>query len=277
MANKNLKFSGHQLIISGSTPFASICFAAIQDSNTEHFDIKISEDKIETLSIKKVVKQTHEDRFISVYFNYGEKYPYSPTVATVVGENFQELNNPRTPEQIELNDQLFVLIDLNTQRIWLSDQRQKNTVADWIKNKIGAEVSIKSIINESEFIDKIKSVQEISFAVVPNLFSSAGQDTLSKHLVQDIYGFGADKARIQLLYKNTLITDIIKKKFYELIGRKNEFQDITVIGRSDDGFNTVLNLEEVVSKISIDVGSDNKSKLFNPDEVFNTLINRIKL
>ena len=276
MANKNIKFSGHHLIITGTVPFASSCFDAIQDSETEHLDINISATEKETLSIKKVVKQLKDNRFISLYFNYGEKYPYSPTVATVVGENLQELSNPRTPEQIELSDQLFVLIDVTTQRIWISDQRQKNSVLDWIKNKTGLAMSIKSIINEADFIDKIKSVQEISFSVVPDLFNSAGQDTLSNHLVQDIYGFGADKARVQLSYSNTSVTDIIKQKFNSLIGRKSEFQDITVIGRSDEGLDTIFNLDEVISKISVDVGADSKSKLVNPEEVFDAVIKIVK-
>lgn len=276
MANKTIKFSGHHLIVVGTVPFTSACFDAIQASDTEHYDITISDTEKETLSIKKVVKQITDNRFISLYFNYGERYPYSPTVATVVGEDLQELDNPRTPEQIELNDQLFVLIDVATQRIWLSDQRQRNTVLEWIKNKIGSDISIKSIINESEFINKIKSVQEISFSVVPDLFNTAGQDTLSNHLVQDIFGFGADKARVQLSYENTSVTDTIKKKFNELLGRRTEFQDITVIGRSDEGLDTIFNLDEVISKISVEVGSDSKSKLSDSDDVFGALINVIK-
>jgi hypothetical protein len=276
MSSKNLKFSGHYLIVDGVTPFTSACFDKIKDFNTEHLDVTISKNEKETLSIEKVTKKIWEDRFISLYFNYGERYPYSPMVATFVAGDIQELNNPRTPEQIELDDQLFVLIDIKTQRIWLSNLRQRNTVFDWIKKKIGLEISIKAIINESEFINKIKSVQEISFAVIPDLFNSSEQDTLSNHLVQDIYGFGAEKARVQLLYNNKSVTDTIKKKFNELIGKKGEFQDITVIGRSDEGFDAVFNLEEVISKISIDVGSDSKSKLFDPNEVFEALINIIK-
>ncbi len=276
MADKPLKFSGNRLVLNNQPTFSVFDFDDIRDSNTEHMDIKISEKETETISIKKITKQIHEDRFISLYFNYGNKYPYSQKVAKLDGEELEEIDNPRSPELIELSDQLFVLIDAKLQRIWLSNQRQRNEIAKWLKEKINKDVNIKSIINETEFIDKLKSVQEISFTVLPDLFNSADQQTLSSHLAQDIFGFGAEKAKVQLLYKNSSITDKIREKFNGLLAKKDNFQEIAVIGRSDEGFDTVFNLEEVVSKVTVNVGYDETSKHLNPESVFDALKQKIK-
>ncbi len=272
MADKPIKFSGNQLVIGTLGNFDVATFNSIQDSDTEHMDIKVSDKVTETIYIKKTSKNVYEERFVALYFNYGNKYPYSKTVAKVEGDDLKELDNPRTPDLIELDDQLFVVIDTTLQRIWLSNQRQRNEVAKWLKEKVGQEIYVKSIIKEAEFIDKLRSVQEISFTVLPDLFNSADQQSLSSHLVQDIFGFGAEKARVQLFYKNSNITDTIKEKFNGLIAKRDNFQEVVVVGRSEEGFDTVFNLDEVVSKITVNVGSDETSKLLDPDSVFNSVM-----
>lgn len=273
MANKPLKFSIFQLIVETETPFTVKTFSSIEEQKLETFEIGPKEDK-ETLSIKRVNKECFENRFIAFYFNEGSKFPYSPTVIDTT--DLIEKENPRPAEDIELDDQFFVLIDVSSQRIYLSDQRRKGTFTTWLKEKIGKETHIKSIINEEEFLNKIKSVNKISLSIVPNLFNTSSQDTLSHNLARDIYSFGGEKAKLEIEYNNTRMTDIIKNKFNQVLGKKNDFQEITIIGRSDEGFESVFNLEEVISKLVIDVSAQEKTNLLDPTIVFNILIDRIK-
>jgi len=203
----------------------------------------------------------------------GDKYPY-PT--KVVNEDLCEEDNPRAPGLIELDQQLFVLIDVNTQRIWISNQQKKGEIRLWLKNKLDTNIIIKSIINDIDFIEKIKSVKEISFSVVPNLFNSSQQDTLSSHLIEDMLGFGAKKAKLSLEYDNSKISGTIKSKINSMIGRKDEFNDITVIGRSDENLESTFNLEEITSRIQVDVPINESSKLLDPSNIFLTLIGKIK-
>ena len=256
MANKPLKFSIFQLIVETETPFTVKTFSSIEEQKLETFEIGPKEDK-ETLSIKRVNKECFENRFIAFYFNEGSKFPYSPTVIDTT--DLIEKENPRPAEDIELDDQFFVLIDVSSQRIYLSDQRRKGTFTTWLKEKIGKETHIKSIINEEEFLNKIKSVNKISLSIVPNLFNTSSQDTLSHNLARDIYSFGGEKAKLEIEYNNTRMTDIIKNKFNQVLGKKNDFQEITIIGRSDEGFESVFNLEEVYSKLVIDVSAQDKT------------------
>jgi len=273
MVNKPLKFSIFQLIIETESPFTLETFSLIEDQKLETFEIGPKEEK-ETLSIKRVNKECFEDRFIALYFNEGNKFPYSPTV--IDATDLKEKDNPRPAEDIELDDQFFVLIDISSQRIYLSDQRRRGTFTTWLKEKINKETNIKSIINEGDFLNKIKSVSKISLSIVPNLFNISSQDTLSHNLANDIYGFGAEKAKLELEYNNARMTDIIKDKFNKVLGRKSDFQEVTIIGRSDEGFESIFNLEEVISKLVIDVLAQEKTNLLNPTIVFNILIAKIK-
>lgn len=275
MSKKPIKFYVHQLIIDeSSAPFTASSFESISESDTETFDMQTVDGEKEILSVKKITKTIYEEnRFIGLAFDQGEKYPYSPKV---VNKELDEEDNPRSVEQIELDQQFFALIDVQTQRIWISSQQKKNSIVFWLKEKIKKEVIIKSIINDGEFIQKIKSVKEISFTVVPDLFNSENRDTLSSHLVQDILGFGAKKAKLLLEFNNSQISDKIKTKLNDLLGRKHEFKDITVIGRSDEDFESTFNLEEITSKVIIDVPTNEIHKLFEAGHVFDGLIKKIK-
>lgn len=273
MANKQLKFSVNYLIIDGSECDISD-FTDLQEEDLVKHDITHREDKItETLAIKKVAKKCIDNRFVTFYFNQGSKYPYPDTV---INTELKESKNPRDPDQIELDDQFFALIDIKNQRIYLSDQRKRYIISDWLKNKLEKEITIKSIIEEQEFINRLKSVNAISFTLVPNLFNSASEEVLSKSLVDDIYGFGADKAKLELSYKDGNVTDKIKAIFNSLLNRKNEFETITVVGRNDENLESVFNLDEIVNKLSIEVNDFEESKLLNPDTVFVALIDKIK-
>ncbi len=267
---KTIRFTVSQLIIDGQQfnidSFDQVINAVIDTKK----NYKIETGEMETTSIKKVEKKVYNHRFISLYFNYGDKFPYPPKVITA---DLSEHDNPRSPDEIELRDQLFVLIDIQSQRIYFSGQRNKAFIKHWLTLKIKKEIIIKSIIQEEEFASKIKSINSILFTVQPSLFTAAG--TLSASLVQDIYGFDAEKAKVELIYNNKPLTENILDKIKSLIMNKEIFDQIVVIGRDDEEFESIFNSEEVTSKLLIDANADSKSELFSPENVFNALIEKI--
>jgi len=277
MSKKELKFSVNQLIVDGQE-FDISAFVSIEKEGSETQEITHMENKdTEVVSIKKFTKNVTENRFVAIYINEGEKFPYSTTVIDSNDPKLGEQKNPRPPEQIELDNQFFVLIDQEKQRIFMSDQRRKKSLIKWLSEKTEKDILMKSIIEEEKFIEKIQSINKISFSVAPTLWNSANEDILSNNLVKDIHGFGAEKANIELIYKNgTWVTDAIVQKFNSLIGKKDEFDDIVVIGRSDENFESIFNLHEIISKISIEVEIDTESKKLDPEGVFSSLIEQIK-
>src|SRR3989338_7793978 len=95
---KAIRFSGNQLILADVDLYSAATFAQIKESDTETFDFNLGAGKKETLTVKRVTKQTYEvERFISLYFIRGEKYPYPPKV---LDEDLVERDNPRPPQQI---------------------------------------------------------------------------------------------------------------------------------------------------------------------------------
>lgn len=266
MATKKINFAVNQLIVSEETPFDIQTFNAIPESYTDTVEIG---EQNEVVVVKIIKKEILRNRYIAITITRGDKYPF-PT--EVMGPDLQKRENPRPSDLIELDDQLFILIDTQKQRIYISNQKKKTEMRTWLKDKLDREVVIKSIISEQEFVNRIETIKSISFSVVPNLFNSPGQDILSSNLVGDIFGFGAEKAKIELYYNNSRISDAIKAKINTMLQRENEFSDITVIGRSDEDMESIFNLEGVTNKVQIEVETVLNSELVEPILVFNQLL-----
>ena len=274
MSKKTLKFTVSQLIIN-SSHFDLSTFSDLKDADLDTYKVVHKEgEKEEILSITKFTKALEEERFITIYFNEGNKFPYTDKV---IDSNLEEHDNPRSAEEIELDNQFFVLIDVKTQRIFMSDQRKKTSFISWLNEKMKKEIVIKPIISEKEFIQKIKSINKICFTVVPNIFNSQNKDILSNKLLQDIYGFDAEEGHIELSYNDAKISEKIINKLKALFGRKEEFKEITVIGRSDENFESIFNINEIINAIYIDIDCSNETKLLDEKNVFAVLINKIKL
>lgn len=201
MAKKTLHFSINQLVLD-NTEFNIHSFSLIENEYFEPQKVT-EEEEVEVIAIQKIYKKIIDSRFVTFYFNDGDKFPYSEKVLNASDPTYPEEDNPRSPDQIELNNQFFVLADIAKQRLYISDQRKRNKFSQWLAEKTGKEINIKSIINESEFIEKIKTVDQITFSIEPNLLNSGSEDILSNNLVRDIYGYGADRAKIELSYNHT--------------------------------------------------------------------------
>ena len=273
MAKKELRFAVNQLIVEERNPSLRD-FDSLKDDDLEKFSIvNVDEKKEEILSIKKIKKIVFEERFVAILFEGGERYPYPEKV---INSELNEVDNPRSSDEIELDEQFFALIDINTARVLISDQRKKNMLLNWLKDKLKKRIDIKPLMAEEDFVEKIKSISEISFAVEPNLLNSYNAKTLSSELANDIFGFGAEEAVIKMIYKNKKINEKIIEKIKSLFERKSDFKSITVIGRTAEDFESIFNISEIINKIFISVDVNNSTQKFDHNEVFESLISKIK-
>lgn len=275
MKNLPVRFTINQIIFGEDKKTDPSIFATIKEYETETQDISRSpddpEDK-EILSVKRVHKNVVDDRFLTIFFQEGDKYPYSPKV---IDENLKESDNPRAPELIELNKHLFVLVDMEKGLLYLNNQKRKNEIRLWLKKKLDKEVEIKATFLESDFVPRLRSLDEVSFAVVPDLFSTLSENTLSKHLLEDVYGYGAKRASLSFKYYGRNVDEPIRKRLLGLLKQKHSLKTVTVIGRGDDGLEMVLNMEEVANRIQVIVKCDD-NLLPAEEVVFGSLIGEIK-
>lgn len=267
MTEKDLWFSIFQLIIDWET-FSISDFSWIKNDDLET-------DKIwdEVVKVKKIYKDEYEERFISFYFEWGDRFPYSETVIDI--DTKSEVINPRESNLIELDEQLFVLLDQQNQRLYISDQRQKNYFLAWLKAQTQRNLYLKALIEKSQFLEKLQSVWEISFCAEPNLLLNT--NSLGTHLLEDIYGYWATEVRVSLSYwEGSHIWEDLMARINNLFSHQESFKKITVIWKTDDKLSSIFNMEEVVNKVYISAEFNKISKKYDPTQIFSRLIFKIK-
>lgn len=267
---RKVSFSANQIIVNSER----IDFDFSKTVTDECTDSQKMDGKVTSIRIFK--KFEFENRFIGFYFQEGDMFPYSPKVIKSTSEKMEEIDNPKKPDEIEANDQQFALIDVETQIIYVSDQRRVNTLIEWLADKTRSEISIKPLFEKEEFLQKIKSVSEVSLTVVPNLFNQYDSKLLSAKLSEDIFGFGADEATLTMKYKSRMTIDGIKDKMQSIMGKKSTFEKLTIVGRTADDFSSVFNTDGVVNKVSVECMVDDGTGKFEEGELFHSLIIKIK-
>lgn len=262
---KQITFSISQFILNDSS-FNINDFSSIKEETI--YPNHIGSDLVSVDIIKKGI---YYERFISFYFKLHEKYPYSDKVLTEKDGEVEEKDNPRPSCDIELKDVFFILLDTKYQRIYLSNRQKGSHFSDFLsKNNIKNSI-IKPIIQEYDFIKRIRSIKEITFTVENNnLARQSG--VLSKNLSEDIYGYQADEATLSLRYKKNKTIDKIKDKISNIIDNKGLYKNLTIIGRDGSEFEKVFNLEGVTSRISVRAHLLTDTREINVEDMIKSLI-----
>ena len=269
---KDWSFSVARLVI-GNSPFKISEFYSLPAED----DIKkLSDDPSNSVTgHTKIKSKIFEDRFFTLYFEGGNAFPYSDIVYD--SSEDKDVDNPKTRDQIERNKQTFVLVDAETQRIFLSNFKKKKEVSDYLSKNLKTETYIKNIIDKKDFIKEIKGIKKIYFAASPNLFTSQGM--LREILNEDPHNYGLDIKSVGLsilLNESDLLEGpmrFIKKLFEEQDDMLIE--KLEICGRSDEKFERVFNTEEIIDKIKVNVETD-ENRMSEPSMVFTELIEKIK-
>ena len=265
-------FSVGRLVI-GNLPFKISEFYSLPPED----DIKkLSDDPSNSVTgHTKIKSKIFEDRFFTLYFEGGNAFPYSDTVYD--SSEDKDVDNPKTRTQIERNKQTFVLVDSETQKIFLSDYGKKKKVSDYLSKKLEKETEIKSIIDKENFIKEIKGIKKINFAASPNLFTAEG--VLGEMLTKDIHNLGPGIETIGLsiqLEEDGLLENRIR--FVKKLFKQQDnmlIEKLEVCGRSDEKFERFFNTGTIIDKIEVNVDSD-KNRMLEPNMVFTALIEKIK-
>lgn len=255
------------------TMFSVETFSDIEDRGEESFP---KDFEREILSVDVFHKENINKRFVAFDFDFRQRYPYSLDVINVKSrKNLKKKKNPRNIYELELKDQLFVLVDISLQRMYVSNIKKKRYFLDFLKTKIKKDFTAQPIINEEDFLKKIKIVKEICLTVDPgDLFS--GLDTLSRLLKEDINSFQADQILLDIKYDKGISVHVIREKLERMIGNKASFRRLTVIGQEDGRFESVFNVDGVITRFQIPYNGEEKSKTKDSKRVFELLIDQIE-
>lgn len=255
MGYKRLTFTANLLLINDSYIQKKDFNEMIETSTFQYIDEK--NDKVDALEL-----EYKKDRFLFITINSGQAKPRCPYV--INSKTGAISDNKRGEYEVEPK-QIFVIIDMKTSFMWISNSRKIKFTTSFIGEMMGKEVCIKDIYNEKEFIEALESLDQIKFSAAPNLFSD--DLNITRVLAEDVYGYDADIATLVLDYKrNKSVSSFLKEKILKLLKSKN-YADVVISGRDKDNIGLLFNANVFSKKIIFESVVD-ENEMFDLDHLF---------
>ncbi|HSE35222.1 MAG TPA: hypothetical protein VLB83_03795 [Candidatus Paceibacterota bacterium] len=274
MGKQSVTFSVNQLIVGNGDDFSTATFSALPSRLEEKHELPGLDGNPEPIGVRIISTLIQDNRFVAIHFNDGEKYPYSKEVVDL--KDLSHKKNPRSRDEVELDRHSFVLIDCQRKLVFFSNLAIRKEFPSFISKKANVRITAKMLIDEEQFREKLREIEEISLCAVPDPNIQPNALTLEEMLKADAYGYGASRATLKFSYKKTQISDSLRDKIFSLTRRMTRNFHVTIIGRTSDGFEAVFNTEQVTSRVQISVPRDDDTGDIEADQVFLALINQVK-
>ncbi|CAC9593093.1 hypothetical protein [uncultured Gammaproteobacteria bacterium] len=266
MGTKKITFYQYELCIDKDENLKSI--ESIENGNIEPFKVNKEIIKINLFQATKF-----SNRFYGFSIESGDLSHYSDKVIDV-NDNLKIKNNPRKNTDIEFDDQFFFLVDTETKKIHLSNNKKKVAIEKLLIDKTGKTATIKEILNRENFEENLKKISEIDLIFTElTLFNNTA---LNQELSDDLYNYDADSVRVIFKYKDIGITSKIKTKIQKFMNGNDGYSSLKIKGKGKDDIGLLFNSNSIVENISIEVEPKNRQKNCDSDTVFNELISKIK-
>ncbi|SFE26157.1 hypothetical protein [Flavobacterium xueshanense] len=213
----------------------------------------------------------YEESYLKMNFGEGMVGPRNPNVYNF--NTNEEEPNPRQKNQVEPR-QTFAIIDFKTSFLWISNSKKRTALIELFKRYFPtSSIVIKEIYDETQFIEMLKTLDNIKISAVPNLFSDSG--LLSKILSEEINGYEASVATLSLSYNNRLTNNYLIDKVKSIFKQKNSLRSIVISGKDENNLGMLFNTEGFSRKIDIEALVD-EDEMFSSDDVYNILISKVK-
>jgi hypothetical protein len=261
MANK-LSFTGAQLFCNDK----SLDINVLKSLFNEQSETFADENKIHDFEFDFSTK------YLTIVLGDGTAKPRNPE--TIKLSTLEKIENPRTIDEVEPKIS-FCLIELEKNRIWMSDFRKLNQVVSFFNSKSDEmKFSTKNIFNTETLLERIKSLDQLKLCYEPDLLNN--NTDLNNVLHTNIYGYGSTDLTLDFGYRNTPITSKILQHLTGVFNNKNSYKNLVISGRDERNLGMVFNMHNgIFRKIDFEITND-ENGMKNSKEVFQYLMNCIE-
>jgi len=257
----------HQLIFDKNSPKLENVRVAFNFSENESFIYKSNNYIINSKAIDEN------------YFWITSKYGSDNWGEEVIDKKSNTIKpNPRGVDEPELNKQLFVLFDLASNELYLSDFNKKNIIQELLKSKITNNVEIKNFYKDpDEFIKKIRDIKSIAFLARNNLFNVTGGVFDILRDPKTIYGLGLpEKLYVKADFSKVAKTEDFINQFKKMVEWKSSCQadKFVCVGYDDNKIEQIFNPDSFTSKIKLELEAD-KNGFYDPNSVMALLLEKL--
>ena len=207
--------------------------------------------------------------YIWFFFDYGKAYPRDDKLTNI--ETGDKKDNPRETSEAELLDQLFCLYYYSKKILYLSNLNKKGLIKTVLKKKAKRNYSIENFYKTKEqFVEIIKSVEEISFSEERNLFN---HDSKERKALRDLTGTNTpEDFKITAKYSTNKIKSFLTRLFNAK--SRDSLKNLFIRGIDEDNFSIIFNNDSFIKKFLIKLNKDKNGK-FNPELVKESLLKEI--
>ena len=252
-------------------------FSNIIEEKSEFFT-----DEYEKTAVSYHVHENSE-RFICITIGKGEGRP-RPKKVFNIKENIEE-DNLRGEDQVEMIKQLFVMLDISSSKLYISDLGMKKLVRDWFTDKLKQNVIIEYDLNTKDFVDGLANVEKISFVEKINSTNKRifGNDIPEDSILRFLnrpgphyYGKHVNRINLTLKFNKHANDKSLFNKIKNLVEnyKPNSNRELIIAGKTTEHFERIFNAGNVVDKINFICNVD-ETGFLNVKEVFSTLKGKI--
>lgn len=151
-----------------------------------------------------IEKEYVENRYLWMYCQYDNAKLYGEVVLDTKRE--KKLKNTRKKNEVELRKQLFVIIDIQTQLVYISDISKKSVVKEYLSEELQADVIVKNVYSSlEEFQEAVKYLKKLKFTQHRNIQNVADNESIFMQQVNEMGLDMPEKITMQILLPMELL------------------------------------------------------------------------
>ena len=206
-----------------------------------------------------------------------ENIRISPEVFSFTEDEEKQHKNTRKKYEIELRKQLFLILDTESQLLYLSDITKKGAIKAYFTEELQADIIIKNLYSSlDEFQKSVKVLKKLKFTQYRNISNTLDKESIFMQQANELGLDMPEKIMMQIEYPNTFVGNL--KNGIQILKKKKDqgyFSDIILIGEDDFGIEQSFDFTSIIKNIEVAVRK-NEDDRYDENEVERNFFEKIR-
>lgn len=222
-----------------------------------------------------IEKKIVDNRYLWMYCQYENSKLYGEIVLDT--EKEKQHKNTRKKNEIELRKQLFLILDTESQLLYLSDITKKGAIKAYFTEELQADIIIKNLYSSlDEFQKSVKILKKLKFTQYRNISNTLDKESIFMQQANELGLDMPEKIMMQIEYPNTFVGNL--KNGIQILKKKKDqgyFSDIILIGEDDFGIEQSFDFTSIIKNIEVAV-KKNEDDRYDENEVERNFFEKIR-
>lgn len=211
-----------------------------------------------------------EDRFLWISCDYDNANKFNENVFN--HNTFEKQANPKSKEQVEPRQQVFMLYDTSKLVLYISDLNRRPFFTDYLGDILQKEIKIKPIYGSVEtFCETVKTIKELRFTQVDN-FMSQQSDIFT--VAKNMSGLDIESLQVKVGFGDVPV-NVAHPLLSRIKGKRDQFENVIVVGTDECNVEQTFDYSSVLKHIEIHPVKDENER-YDPSKVKSKLLQELR-